>query len=66
MGTRVSASATSLLRQHNPSLIQEILRGILTLFFSKIQFTVADESIFPDFRKEQVLKTTDGGSCTLK
>ncbi|ATY61496.1 Aldolase-type TIM barrel [Cordyceps militaris] len=30
------------------------------------RFTVADESIYPDFRKAQVLQTTDGGSSTFK
>jgi hypothetical protein len=30
------------------------------------KFTVANESIYPDFRKEQVLKARDGGSSTLK
>ncbi|KAK8145670.1 hypothetical protein G3M48_004168 [Beauveria asiatica] len=30
------------------------------------RFTVADESIYPDFRKAQVLAATDGGKSTLK
>ncbi|KAM3505240.1 hypothetical protein MY11210_008043 [Beauveria gryllotalpidicola] len=30
------------------------------------RFTVADESIYPDFRKAQVLAATDGGRSTLK
>ncbi|TQW00709.1 hypothetical protein V2A60_001761 [Cordyceps javanica] len=30
------------------------------------RFTVADESTYPDFRKAQVLQTTDGGSSTFK
>ncbi|KAI6784417.1 Nitronate monooxygenase-like protein [Emericellopsis cladophorae] len=29
-------------------------------------FTVAHESVYPEFRKEMVLKTTDGGTQTLK
>jgi len=30
------------------------------------RFTVAHESVYPEFRKEMVLKTTDGGTQTLK
>ncbi|RCI09300.1 hypothetical protein L249_1451 [Ophiocordyceps polyrhachis-furcata BCC 54312] len=30
------------------------------------RFTVAKESVYPDFRKQLVLKTVDGGSSTLK
>ncbi|PNY29432.1 Nitronate monooxygenase [Tolypocladium capitatum] len=30
------------------------------------EFTVADESIYPDHRKQLVLETVDGGSSTLK
>ncbi|KAG5916160.1 hypothetical protein E4U53_004359, partial [Claviceps sorghi] len=29
-------------------------------------FTVAEESCYPEFRKQLVLKTVDGGSSTLK
>lgn len=33
---------------------------------NKIQFTVASESCYPEFRKQLVLSTVDGGSSTLK
>lgn len=32
----------------------------------KTQFTVAHESVYPDFRKALVLETSDGGTTTLK
>jgi hypothetical protein len=31
-----------------------------------LQFTVADESVYPDHRKQLILNTSDGGTETLK
>ncbi|KAK5987157.1 Nitronate monooxygenase [Cladobotryum mycophilum] len=42
------------------------VRRLLEAEYKDRDFTVANESVYPDFRKQQIIQAKDGGSSTLK